>query len=173
MKNKYLVSAVVLSSFLMSSVAPAIAKDRPSPSVRPDTEKQQQQQEKRKGQLKKWWTNTAKRLGNIIEQQNKIADKIQKRIDMLKERGRDVTQLQKDLDAAHLKMEAAKKALTDATAQAESILTTGTSQQILQKMKELHKSVITSIRAAHAALVKVLASTRGLSTATVTPTPAQ
>lgn len=182
--KKHLVSAVTLALFLMGTAVPVVAQERVKPTDRPETEDRRDDNQERKEQkreelkerlsasrmerLKAWWNRTARRLGKIIEREDRIAEKIQERINKLKNRGRDVVQLQKDLDAAKVKIDAAKKALTDAMAQVDGILANNTPKEALRKLHELQKGVIAKIREAHSALVKVLASTRGLS---VTPTP--
>jgi hypothetical protein len=122
----------------------------------------------RQERMRNWWGRTSKRLDKIIERQNKIAGKIDERLNRLQAGGRDVTQLRKDLVAAKAKISAARAALADADGRVAAILAEKEPKEAFDALHRLHKDVIAKIREAHAALVKVLAATRGLS---VTPSP--
>lgn len=127
---------------------------------------------KRKERIQKWVTQMQKRLTNLVDRLNKTADKIQARIDKLAAAGRDVTKLRADLAAARTKVTIAKDAVAGISAQATVIISSNEPTVAFRKLHELEKSVMQKIRDAHQALVKVLASTRGLSvTASASPSP--
>lgn len=124
--------------------------------------------EYRKQRASRWWDDAAKRLMKLVDREQVVADRIQERITKLGAAGRDVTALQANLDGAKVKVALARQAIADASANMATIMAGTDANANLQAARELHRSVLEKIKEAHAALVKVLATTRGLS---VTPTP--
>ena len=133
-------------------------------------EKQERLSGARKQKIRSWWNRVQRRLSSLIERQYKIEDRIQDRIDRLNAAGRDVTKVQADLDSAKLKIDVAKTGLASASAGVEVIITTNTPKDAFANLHDLQKGVLAKVRDAHGALVKVLASTKGLSV-TSTPSP--
>ncbi len=173
-------------TLLLGSVAPALAQGRPaSPSENHPSfkervldifqrneerreERRQQLSERRAAQLRQWEERTVKRLTNIVSHLDRIAELIQDRIDTLKDRGRDVTAVQAQMDTAKSMINNAKQSVASASEEFEDILAGGDDEKIIfRDLHALQRDVLDDIRAAHRALIKVLAATRGLS---VTPT---
>jgi chromosome segregation ATPase len=196
--KKHLISAVVLTAMTVGQAVPVIAlagtspspsrTPNPVPSMRQEYKERRQElreegasksrelqqefkdrlSELRKGRIKNWLRRMQKRLGALIDRQYKLAEKIGKKLDRAAEAGKDVTALRTQLAEAKTKIDAAKKALEDMTAQVEDILEENPPREAFAKIHELQKDVFGKIREAHQALVKVLAAMRGLS---ATPTP--
>lgn len=122
----------------------------------------------RQARMLNWWSRATNRLEKLIKREDRVAEKISNRLDRLAGAGRDVTQLRADLNIAKTKITDARTALASASSQVEDILKNNEPKVAFDKLHQLHKNVIGKIRIAHAALVKVLAETRGFS---VTPIP--
>lgn len=133
--------------------------------------------EKHKETVRKFWGKMAKRLGVIVRNEKKIAEKMAKRIEKRAAAGKDVV-------AAQAKLEEGKKLITEAetminngSANVEKILASGVdAKTAMEQVRQLTKDVVAKIRAAHSALVQSLKEARGLKatpTPSPTPTPTQ
>jgi hypothetical protein len=107
--------------------------------------------EKRRTQLREWWTRASKRLTNIVNRLNKVADKIATR-----------NPNPQDLAAARAKITIASQSIASASAQIDGILTSNTPADAFRKLHDLQSGVIAKIRDAHKALVTLLASLRNV-----------
>jgi DNA repair exonuclease SbcCD ATPase subunit len=187
--HKNIAIAAVMAALLVGSVAPALAQGKPSTvpgqgSSRREEAKERMQEKReemkerlsnaRQERIKSWFKRMQKRLTMLIDRQYRLADKIQVRLDRAAENGKDVTSLRADLAAARTKIDTAKQALTGMAGQIDSILEDNSPREAFAKLHELQKDVFNKIREAHRALVKVIASLRGIGGATtpsVTPSP--
>lgn len=117
----------------------------------------------RKERIKKWWTKAARRLSQLIDRQNRLADRVETRIERLEDAGKDVSAQRTALAAARLKIDASAAALASASAQVDVVISDNTPAEAFRKLHELHKGVISKIREAHYALVRVVVSLKGMS----------
>ncbi len=152
----------------LASRSAAFKADIASRSAAFKAEVKQRLSDIRKAHIRAWWSRVQKRLDAVVGRLNATADRIQHRIDALKSGGRDVAQLQKDMNAAKAKIGIAASAIASGSATVDGIIKNNTPTDAFRKLHDLQKSILSALRDAHQALVSVLAETRGYS---VTPTP--
>lgn len=149
-------------------------KKSPKPSPRPEisqrleeknqkrTEKQQTKIEKKREQLKKFWEKMVHRLGVLIRNEERLANKVQEKLNQAALRGKDVTALNKKLEDAKKLVADAKKALSDAPGKVLDIIKNSEPKVAREKIKALVKEVRQKIKDAHRALVNVRKELKGL-----------
>jgi chromosome segregation ATPase len=181
--------ALLLAAFLAVSGTPVYAKSTPSPTPSTTSNSlrevrqaaplkgkalsdKQKKDSERKSQIAQFWKKTGERLQVLIGRERSVAEKIDTRLSRLSTAGRDASKLKTDLAGARAKVDAAQAAVDAAAVELKAMADDGKSTaDILTRARELHDSVIAKIRDGHAALIDVLAATRGLSVApTASPT---
>lgn len=159
----------------------------PSPSPRPAVTRspgvirerlQQQRQEVRarfsevrKARIRAFWERMAKRLEAAIEREKKLADRIESRLNKFQEAGKDVSASRAKLGQARAKINQAEAALNAAKGTVEAVLNADDPKAAFQEVRDtVLKDVIAKIKEAHAALVDVINTLKGVS-GKVKPTP--
>lgn len=120
--------------------------------------------------VRKHFDRMLKRFDAAIERLEKLADRIESRLDKAAENGKDVFALRIKLDAARAKIAEAQTALDEAAAKFEAVVGADNPREAFKEVEALMKGVKEKIKAAHAALVDVINSLKGIGgTATTTP----
>lgn len=120
--------------------------------------------------VRKHFDRMLKRFDAAIERLEKLADRIEARLDKAAENGKDVTALRAKLDGARVKIAEAQTVLDEAAAKFEAVVGSDNPREAFKDVQELMKGVKAKIKAAHAALVDVINSLKGIGgTATTTP----
>jgi hypothetical protein len=125
----------------------------------------------RQERLMKFWSKSGERLEHLLNREVKMSAKIAERLARFKAAGKDVSKQEALLVTANTAIAKARASLTSAIATMKAMTTEGKPvNEIVAKARELHKNVLSDIRAAHKALVDVIVATRGMSVMT-TPSP--
>lgn len=111
-----------------------------------------------------------KRFDAAIERLEKLADRIESRLDKAAENGKEVTTLRAKLDTARVKIAEAQTALDEAVVKFEEILGMDNPREAFKEVQTIMNNAKDKIKAAHAALVDVINSLKGIGN-TVTTTP--
>lgn len=120
--------------------------------------------------VRKHFDKMLKRFDAAIERLEKLADRIESRLDKAAENGRDVAALRVRLDAARAKIAEAQTALDEAVAKFEAVVGSDNPREAFKEVEALMSGVKEKIKAAHADLVDVINSLKGIgNTATTTP----
>lgn len=120
--------------------------------------------------VRKHFDRMLKRFDAAIERLEKLADRIESRLDKADENGKDVTALRAKLDGARAKIAEAQTALDDAASKFEAVVGSDNPRDAFKDVQELMKGVKEKIKAAHAAMVDVINSLKGIgNTSTTTP----
>jgi len=131
-------------------------------------------QEKKQQQIQRFWDKMEFRLGILIKNQEKLADRIEKKIIAMEASGKNtasITELKSKLAAARVLIASAKTALDDGSKTVKDLDTTD-SKAVLKQVREINKDILEKIKAVHEALIGVIKSINDAkSSPTPTPTP--
>lgn len=120
--------------------------------------------------VRKQFDQMIKRFDAAIDRLGKLADRIASRLDKAAENGKDVTLLRAKLDGARVKIAEAQITLDAAVQKFESMLGVDNPREAFKEVQAMMNTVKDKIKAAHAALVDVINSLKGIgNTATTTP----
>ena len=129
--------------------------------------------EMRSQRIEQFFSKMTEKFESAIDRLDRMAEKIQARIDAASANGRDMTNAKADLAIAQTKIDEAEKILVDAKAKYAEL---GASMDVKKKfaeVKTLVQGVEQEIKNAHGALVRVIANMKGMGTTTATTTPNQ
>ncbi len=136
-----------------------------TPVTRDEIRKQQRDQ-----QVQNMIKKMTVRFNAAIAREGKLADRIASRLDKAAQNGKDVTALRQKLSDARLKIADAKSALDAAVAQLQAAIASSTAKNMMKDITHAFANVTTKLKMAHAALVDVTNSLKGIgNTATTTP----
>lgn len=143
-----------------------------TPAVREEIrhEKEELRKHEREARLQKMIKKMTERFTAAIHREEKLADRIASRLDKAAQNGKDVSALRQKLSDARLKIADAKSALDGAVAKVQAAIVSSTAKNIMKDVTHAFADVKTKLKAAHAALVDVINSLKGIgNTATTTP----
>lgn len=130
--------------------------------------------EERARRVEDFFTRMANKLSLAIERLDKLADRIESRLDKISESGKDVSILETKLENARTSITSAQKALEDAKAKFTELAQNDNPKEAFPQVRELISQVSGAVKSAHAALVDVIGSIkRGRLDETATTTPQQ
>lgn len=134
-------------------------------------ERQKQLDERKRERIRNFFEKMGKRLEAAIERLEKMASKIESRIQKFEAEGKDMSASKAKLALARAEIQEAKDAWIAAQGQFESALNAADFKEAFKTVREtIVKGVRDKIKEAHAALVDVINSMRGLS-GRVKPSP--
>ncbi len=105
--------------------------------------------------------NMVGKFNSAIDRLNSLADRIQARLDVLSQNGKDVTTLNTKLAAARVKISDAVAALQTAKSKYTNIAQNPDPALAFQSVKQIIKDAEQKVKDAHAALVDVTSSVKG------------
>lgn len=132
-----------------------------------ETKKREEELKKKLGKrraanVEKYFGQMVEKLSNIIDRLNELADKIQARFDKAAANGKDITALKDKLAKAREKIAAANQALQNAQATYTAAVQEKDFKVAFKRVRGVVHDVAAKIRDAHAALVDVINSIKGL-----------
>ena len=114
--------------------------------------------ERRQENIKRFANQMFDRFDAAIERLNKLADRIESRLDKLEEAGRDVDTYRDLLEDARAKIELAIEANEAAEVSIEEVVVSDDPKTAFEKCRGFTKEVVEALKAAHQALVDVIAA---------------
>jgi hypothetical protein len=168
--RKTFVGVSVVMGLLLATAVPVFAKTSVSPSPI-KKEMKTWRSEKRIASIKNYWGNMAKRLGVIVRNEERIAEKIGKKIEQRATAGKDVSAARVKLEEGKKLIAEAKAMLASGVAKVDSVITSAKDEKAAsQQVKQFNKDILEKIRSAHAILVDVLKLVRDVkSTPSLSP----
>lgn len=118
--------------------------------------------ERRAANIERFFTNMMEKFVAAIDRLTKSAERISDHLDKAEANGRDVVALKEKLTAAEGKIAEAKSALDAARAKYSEAVKNTDFKKAFQDVRTIVKDVAEKVRAAHAALVDVINSIKGL-----------
>lgn len=118
--------------------------------------------ERRAEKIEDFFKKMSEKFDQAIDRLLDSARKIEERLDKAEANGKDVTKLRADLTAAEGKILEARKTLEAAKARYDEAVKNPDFKESFQKVKEVVGEVAKKVREAHAALVGVINSVKGL-----------
>lgn len=119
--------------------------------------------EARLGRIEQYAENMFKRFEAAIDRLADFSDRISARLDKAEDNGKDVTDLRAKLDGAKVSITAAETAIADAKSKlASTTLFAVDPKKSFQDVKALLKTAQDALKKAHADLILVIRSTKGL-----------
>lgn len=129
-------------------------------------EKEELRKHEKEAKLQKTIKKMTKRFTSAIHREEELADRISSRLDKAAQNGKDVAALRAKLTDARAKIGDAKSALDAAVAKLQAVIASSNAKDITQAFDD----VAAKLKVAHAALVDVNNSLKGIgNTATTTP----
>lgn len=116
-------------------------------------DKEKERLEKRAERIHAYFEKMFRRLDAAIERQVTLAERVDSRIQKVKERGVATEVAEQSLNTARASIEEAKVALTEAKNSVESVVAGDNAKDIFAQTKEVIKSVIALVKESHKALV--------------------
>jgi len=143
---------------------------RKDAQVMSKTEKKVEQDKNKKENIQKFWNKMKHRLQILIQGQEKLANRIEKKLDKMKEDGRDVAAPEVKLDNAKVLVKAAGDALVSADIAVADAIKNNEPKVALEKVRTINQGILAKIKAAHSALVDLIRATNE-TRRSPTPTP--
>lgn len=162
MKKKKIINYLVVLLVLFSFIAPAAKADEARGAIRQRIEEKSEQfqqriEETRRIKIRAYWGRIMGRMGIATTRLERIADRINSRLDKFQEKGVDVTKPRELLETAKTKITDAKAAVENAKNKIEEIMNSGgDAKTIFQQIKDELNKVKQAIKDAHSALVDVI-----------------
>lgn len=118
--------------------------------------------EKRAINIEKFFSKMVEKFENAVDRLGKFADRIEERLNKAADRGKDVVALRDKLAKAREKITAAQSALTDGKTKYGEAVRVADFKVAFKQVKEVTRGIKEKVKEAHAALVDVIRSTKGL-----------
>lgn len=168
----------MLAAPLVSLADTTYASPTPTPSTKAEAHKEKEKENKaereakklaeQKDRILKFWNKMSHRLSILIRDQQRLADRIEKRINKMAADGKDVTSFRAQLATARTAITEAQSALDNAKSLVADAIANNDAKTALKKVQDINKDVLAKIKVAHKDLVDLIKS---MSAATPTPTP--
>ncbi|MBU3925574.1 hypothetical protein KJ763_00180 [Patescibacteria group bacterium] len=136
---------------------------------------QQRLEETKRIRVRAYWGRIMGRMGIAVIRLERIADRIDSRLDKLQENGADISEPQVLLETAKTKIADAKLAVENVKTKIEEILNSDAdAKDIFQQIKDELSAVKQTIKDAHSALVDVIEAIKpGLLKPSPSPSPSE
>lgn len=118
--------------------------------------------EKRAENIEKFFLKMVEKFESAVDRLGKFADRIEARLNKAEDNGKNVTALKDKLAKAREKITAASSAIAGAKARYEEAIKDPDFKVAFKKVKEVVAGLSKTVREAHAALVDVVNSIKGL-----------
>ena len=128
--------------------------------------------EKRAAEIEKYFNAMVRKFEAALDQLQKLGDRISARLDTAEANGKEVTALRESLVKARTAINDAEQAFESAKAEYAKAAASTDVKGAFANVREVVQGVATKIRSAHAALVDVVNSIKGLGGGTAEKTPA-